>query len=264
MVPKYVDTHIHLSDVAYADDLNYVLCHLERLHIAACAVSMNYNDSVRTLHIANMSDSVFAFVGLHPECVCAIGVDDMLYNLTLLAEQNTSQIMGIGEIGLDPTLSDGVISSQQMHAFVSMLELASKLKKPVSIHSRKSLDDVFDVMTSFDASCASLHWFDGNKRQLARAHDMGFYISYGPVSVYANDKQQLISISDVNRILVETDGPVKFSRCFEQKSGQSCFVASVLYVMSNLHHMEYDRMADQIVKNSVKYLGLESFNTICK
>ena len=257
LTPKYIDTHIHLSDVAYANDLNHVINHLERLHIAACAVSMNYDDSVRTLSIANMSDCVFAFVGLHPECVHENNVDDELYNLALLAEQNTSQIMGIGEIGLDPTLSaDGTVSSQQIRAFEGMLELASKLEKPVSIHSRKSLDHVFDVMTSFDASRASLHWFDGSKRHLARAQDMGFYISYGPLSVYANDKQRLISISDVNKILVETDGPVRFSRCFEQKSGQSCFVASVLYVMSDLHHISYDHMVEQVAKNSIKYLGL--------
>lgn len=254
---KYVDSHIHLSDVTYADQLEYLIPQFEHLNITACAVSMDYLDSVRTLEISKMSCFILPFVGVHPERVRLDDIDDMLFNLTSLAEHNADHIRGIGEIGLDPTFCDANdISHYQIRAFEYMLELAAKLKKPVSIHSRKSLNEIFDVMTSFDAKNASLHWFDGGKRQLARAQEMGFYISYGPVSVYANDKQRLISLSNVDNLLVETDGPVRFSKCFEHKSGQSCFVPSVLCVMADMHDVSFDSMANTVARNSARYLGL--------
>ena len=251
----YVDSHIHLSDTEYAGELNYVVAQLEHLDIAACAVSMDYADSVRTLEISGMSRHVLPFVGMHPERVRESDTDDMLYSLLYLAEHN--RVAGIGEIGLDPAYADdGRIPASQVRAFEAMLELAARLGKPVSIHSRKSLDRVFDVMTSYDAGRAALHWFDGSKRQLARAQDMGFYISYGPVSVYANDKQRLIALSDMDKVLVETDGPVRFSRCFEHRVGQACFVASVIHVISQVRRMPFDFAAALIAKNSTAYLGV--------
>ena len=85
---------------------------------------------------------------------------------------------------------------------------------------------------------------------------MGFYISYGPVSVYANDKQNLIALSAIDRLLVETDGPVRFSRCFGYKAGQACFVASVINTIADAHQMTFDSAALLIAKNSAEYLGL--------
>lgn len=253
----YVDSHIHLSDGAYAGELEHVVRHLEHLDIAACAVSMDRDDSVRTLDMSEMSDCILPFVGIHPECVDDNDVDDMLYEMISIAESRRDDVAGVGEIGLDPTYADdGRIPVGQVRAFEGMLELAARLDKPVSIHSRRSLDRVFDVMTSFDAGRASLHWFDGSKKQLARAQDMGFYISYGPVSVYANDKQNLMALSDMGRILVETDGPVMFSGCFEHRIGQACFVASVINAVADAHRVPFDLAADLIAKNSADYLGM--------
>ena len=253
----YFDSHIHLSDAEYAYGLDYVVSHLEHLDIAACAVSMDYPDSVRTLEISETSCHILPFVGIHPERVYEDDVDDALYNLVSMAEQNKDRICGIGEIGLDPTyVDDGLVPTRQVRAFEDMLELAARLDKPVSIHSRKTLDQIFDVMTSFDARRASLHWFDGSKKQLARAQDMEFYISYGPVSVYANDKQKLIVLSEIDKLLVETDGPVRFSRCFGYKVGQACFVTSVINTIAETHQMTFDFAASLIAKNSAEYLGL--------
>ncbi|KPU81120.1 DNAase, partial [Nitrosopumilus sp. PRT-SC01] len=144
-----------------------------------------------------------------------------LEQMTNMIEENYQNLSGIGEIGLDPTfVNSDEDSKRQIHGFETLLSLAEKFNKPVSIHSRKSIDNVFQIMTSFNTKHALLRWFDGSKKQLQKAMDMGFFVSYGPVMVYANDKQTLLSKTDESKILVETDGPVRFSRCFEMKSGQ--------------------------------------------
>ena len=60
--------------------------------------------------------------------------------------------------------------------------------------------------------------------------DMNFYVSFGPVMIYANDKQTLLSKTDESKILVETDGPVRFSRCFEMKSAQITLFQVLFFV----------------------------------
>ena len=211
---------------------------------------MDYENSLQTLELAKKSDLVLPFIGIHPECS-----GDGLEDVSRLIEENHDIISGIGEIGLDPTYVN-TDYTKQSQVFETMLMLAEKFDKPVSIHSRKSLDDVFETMTSYDTKHALLHWFDGSKKQLRKAMDMGFFVSYGPVMVYANDKQTLLSKTDESRILVETDGPVRFSRCFEMKSAQVSFIPSVIFCASKILGKPFDEMASLLESNTNSFLGV--------
>ena len=248
----YFDSHIHLSDPAYVSDMEFTLKQMEYLKIKACCVSMDYNNSLQTLELAEKSNLVLPFIGIHPECA-----NEGIENISNLIENKHGCISGIGEIGLDPTyVNQNDNAKKQNQIFETLLSYAEKFNKPVSIHSRKSLDDVFQVMTSYDTKHALLHWFDGSKKQLQRAMDMGFFVSYGPVMIYANDKQALLSKTDESQILVETDGPVRFSRCFEMKSGQISFIPSVVFCASKVLGKSFDEMTSLLEKNSNSFLGI--------
>jgi TatD DNase family protein len=225
---------------------------MEYLKIKACCVSMDYKNSLQTLKLAEKSNLVLPFIGIHPECAY-----EEIDSISKLIEENHQHISGIGEIGLDPTyVKNDDDTKKQNHVFETLLSYAEKYNKPVSIHSRKSLDDVLQIMTSYNTKHALLHWFDGSKKQLQRAMDMGFFVSYGPVMIYANDKQTLISKTNESQILVETDGPVRFSRCFEMKSGQICFIPSVIFCASKILGKSFDDMKSLLEKNSNSYLGI--------
>ena len=248
----YFDSHIHLSDPEYVSDMEFLLKQMECLKIKACCVSMNYNNSLQTLELAKKSNLVLPFIGIHPECA-----NEELENISELIEEHHEHISGIGEIGLDPTyVKQDEDATKQSKVFETLLSLAEKFDKPVSIHSRKSLDDVFEIMTSYNTKHALLHWFDGSKKQLQKAMDMGFFVSYGPVVIYANDKQTLLSKTDESQILVETDGPVRFSRCFEMKSGQISFIPSVIFCASKILGKSFDEMAYLLEMNSNAFLGI--------
>ncbi len=246
------DSHIHLSDPEYASDMEFLLRQMECLKIKACCVSVDCNSSLRTLELSKKSDLVLPFIGVHPE-----RADQSPENISKLIEENHGHISGIGEIGLDATYANqSEDGKKQSRMFETLLALAEKFNKPVSIHSRNSLDDVFETMTSYDTKHALLHWFDGSKKQLQKATDMGFFVSFGPVTIYANDKQTLLSKADQSKILVETDGPVRFSRCFEMKSGQISFIPSVIFCASKILGRPFDDMASLLEKNSNSFLGI--------
>lgn len=248
----YFDSHIHLSDPQYASDMKFLLKQMEYLKIKACCVSMDYNNSLQTLELAKKSNLILPFIGIHPECA-----NEELENISRLIEENHNYISGIGEIGLDSTyVTQNEDVKKQTQVFETLLSFAEKFNKPISIHSRKSLDDVFEIMTSYNTKHALLHWFDGSKKQLQRAMDMGFFVSYGPVMIYANDKQTLLSKTSESQILVETDGPVRFSRCFEMKSGQISFIPSVIFCASKILGKSFDDMASMLEKNSNLFLGI--------
>ena len=145
---------------------------MEFLKLKACCVSMNVENSLATLSLSKKSNLVLPFIGIHPECA-----NDDLEKITNLIELNQNNISGVGEIGLDPTYcKNNDDTKRQIQVFESLLSSAEKFHKPVSIHSRKSLDDIFEIMTSYDTQHALLHWFDGSKKQLQKAMDMGFFV----------------------------------------------------------------------------------------
>jgi TatD DNase family protein len=246
------DSHIHLTDPYYENDLDYIIRSMKNMKIQACCVSLDTVTSKKTLDLGNKSDLILPFIGIHPERIN----DDLELMINLITE-NQQNISGIGEIGLDPTyVNSDEDRKKQTHFFETLLSLAEKFKKPISIHSRKSLDDIFSIITSYDTKHALLHWFDGSKKQLQKAMDMGFFVSYGPVMIYANDKQALLSQTLENKILVETDGPVKFSRCFEMKSGQISFIPSVVFCASKVLCKSYDETALLLEENTKSFLRI--------
>ena len=68
--------------------------------------------------------------------------------------------------------------------------------------------------------------------------------------------QTLLSKTDESKILVETDGPVRFSRCFESKSGQISFIPSVIFAAAKVLEKTFDDMTNLLEKNSKSYLGI--------
>lgn len=249
---RLYDTHIHLSDPEYGADLDTIVLNMRRTHTRACCVSTGITDSARTLEISEEYGPILPFVGIHPE-----RARDDIDAMEAMIRQNADRIAGIGEIGLDSTLcrSDGD-HTRQKTAFERMLRLAEEYGKPISIHSRGSLDDVLDIMGSYSVRRAALHWFDGNKKQLRRATDAGLFVSYGPVMVYANDKQGLLARTGRDSILVETDGPVRFARCFGSRAARPDFIPSVVFAASKALGMTYDETCAILEGNSERFLGM--------
>jgi TatD DNase family protein len=245
------DAHIHLSDPEYKDDIDLIVMSMKTVGIKACAVSMDNASSQLTLELAKKSNHILPFIGIHPE-----KASDNLESMVEMVHKNATLISGIGEIGLDKTYTTNDEQfARQKHVFTTLLAEAERLKKPVSVHSRKTLDEIFEIIPSYKISGFLLHWFDGSKKQLSKAMDLGCYVSYGPVTVYSQDKQVLASNTEQNKILVETDGPVKFSHCFGMKAAQIIFIPSVIFCIAKMLGLSYEECASLLEANSKNYLG---------
>ena len=246
------DAHIHLSDVEYEHDIPLILNSMRKLRIKACCVSMDYTSSTKTLELGKQSDFILPFIGIHPE-----KAQNEIESTLKLLDENNEIISGIGEIGLDRTYtnSDEEFVKQEQ-VFRTQLSYAEKFRKPVSIHSRKTLDEILEILPSYNIPTTLLHWFDGNKKQLQKTMDLNCYVSFGPVMVYSKDKQVLLSRTNKDKILVETDGPVRFSRCFENKTAQIDFIPSIIFCASKVLHMNYDELCNVIEQNSKHFLIL--------
>ena len=245
------DIHIHLTDNQYSGYMNHILSSLSMMKIIACSVTVDVETTIRSFNLFNNHrDVIKQFIGIHPQN----SDREDLEKFREIFSSNLQSIDGVGEIGLDGTYN--VPISRQEQVFHAMLELAESTRKPVSIHSRRMLDSVLEILSSYHIKSALLHWFAGSKKQLAKCMDSGLYVSYGPPLVYSEDKKVLLKKTDRDRFLVETDGPVQYSRCFENKPSisTSCLV-SVVASAAHTIGLSYIDTAELLQNNSKAYLG---------
>lgn len=245
------DIHVHLTDGKYSGYLNHIIASLRAMRIVACSVTIDIETTLRGLNLFNSHrDVIKQFIGIHPEA----SAREDLHKFEEIFMSNLGSIDGVGEIGLDSTYN--VSFERQRQVFSSMLELAESTCRPVSIHSRRMLDPILEMLPSFQIKGVLLHWFDGSKKQLARSMDMGLYVSYGPLLVYSEDKKVLLKNTTRDRVLVETDGPTQFSRCFEnQPAISTSFLVSVVASAADIIGMSYDETVELLQKNSKAYLA---------
>ncbi|MFY9796813.1 MAG: TatD family hydrolase [Candidatus Nitrosopolaris sp.] len=250
-----IDAHIHLTDNEYSGYMEHIFNNLRALKINACSVTVNMETLTKSLEIFNSTrDVVIPFAGIHPEFAQTEDVTRFIE----IVNNNLDSIDGIGEIGLDPAYTSSKESSyeKQKEVFNNMLGLAERIKKPVSIHSRRSLDQILETLKTYNISKGLLHWFAGSKSQLVKSTDMGLFVSYGPVLIYSEEKKVLLKNTPKDRILVETDGPVRYHKCFNNfPSISSSFLISVVSCVANVLGMTYHETVALLQRNAESYLN---------
>ena len=255
----YVDSHIHLSDKKYNKYHKIIFDYMRQANVQSICMSEDFNSSVEALSLKEKffkdSDLFRVFVGIHPQ-FAAGSVNLQLFESLL--QSKLDFITGIGEIGIDPTytnLDPDNTPERQKIVFEEMLYLAEKNDKPVSLHSRKSVNEILEILPSYKIRNIIFHWYDGNKSNLKRINDKGYFVSFGPYLLYSNDKHALLKESDINLILVETDGPVKYRNCFDGALTSPSMVISIVYFASVLLKKSFEEMSEILYDNSTRFLN---------
>jgi TatD DNase family protein len=254
--PLLCDAHVHLTDPEFSPYLKEILTSIRTMNMHVCSVTVDITSTLNGIKSFGQSnnDIVTQFIGIHPQFAHEAAIEKFME----IYSEYSGSIGGIGEIGLDPTytLTKGNSYQKQRQVFQAMLSLAEKSNKPVSIHSRKSLDDILDLIKSYNLANLLFHWFSGNKKQLRVLMDIGAYVSYGPPLVFSEDKRVLLKNTDKNRILIETDGPVRYPRCFtELPALPTSFLVTVARAVGEALDISYLEAIEFIALNTEKFLG---------
>ncbi len=255
---QFVDTHIHFSDDLYNEYLPVLINVIHNLEIQVYSVAMDLESSAKNIDIKKKyfesSDLFKTFIGIHPEHA-SLQILDSFNDFFLLHDKN---IHGIGEIGLDPTytLSNPLNTIEvQRIVFNNMLSIAEKNDKPISIHSRRALEEILNILTTYRIKKIVFHWFEGSKKLLHKINDLGYYVSFGPYLLYSNDKKTLLTESDLSLLMLETDGPVRYKRCFEGILTFPTFIPSLVNYASIILKKSFYELSSTLCKNSNTFLN---------
>ena len=247
---KIIDTHCHLDDKSYFNDLNEVLFNSFENNIDKIIIpAADIKDLPRAVELCETYEQLFFTVGTHPnECE---NYDEALLRKLI----KHKKCVGVGECGLDYyylKADDEGIKRRQKEVFVAQLELASEFDKPVIIHSREANADTFELVNLYKPKLVGGVFHCFNASELLLGLKEKFYFGIGGVVTFKNAKN-LVSILDKipkERLLIETDAPYLTPEPFRGKRNEPVLTHFVASKMAEILGVQRDELIKTCTQNS--------------
>lgn len=208
MSGAFIDSHCHLDDGRFADDLDAVLDRADAAGIMRI-LSIGSGDGPpeldRAVELAHRYPQVVASVGIHPHDA-AKATPDSFDDLRALAKDN--HVVAFGEIGLDYHY-DFSPREVQREVFVEQLKIAAGAGLPVIIHTREAWADTMSTLRERWNGPGIVHCFTGSVEQAREALGLGLHLAFGGVLTFraAEEVREAARIVPDDRLLLETDAP---------------------------------------------------------
>jgi len=263
---KFVDAHIHLSDPEYNQRVALVIEEAKRSNVVALVSnSMNFETSVLNVQLAKENPGfVYAALGIHPWSVTNLAADELQRTLNLISEHGTDRekVVAVGEIGLDPQYAKSrEFKDLQVRVFHQMLDVAEKSSLPVVVHSRWSVPQIMNILSTYNLKGVLFHWFSSPVELLPQIIERGYYVSEGPPTVFSSRTQDVVRRVPLTNLLTETDGPVSFMGPFKDRLTTPAFIPHVVRAVAEIKAVKENDVAEQVLKNFVNFFGIEKLRS---
>ena len=222
-----IDTHCHIyaSEMENAEEIIMEAADND-IHMVLNGTGPSSNREV--LELSDKYDNVHAALGYFYTLADEITDEE----IELLDRQlGSDNVVAVGEIGLDYYHTKDN-RDKQIELFENMLVLAEKHDLPVIVHSRKAMQDTFDILKKHDV-VGSMHSYQGSAEMAQQFIRLGFYIGVGGTITHKNNKKarRMLENTDINHLLLETDSPYLSP---QEKRGEMNTPLNIRYVSGKI------------------------------
>ncbi|MDI9469510.1 MAG: TatD family hydrolase [Bacillota bacterium] len=261
--PIWIDTHAHLNDGRFGDDLDAVI---ERALEAGVTrmICCGYDEasSDLALAIARRYPAVWASVGLHPHDAGDWTPTLAAHFDALLREARVNRIVAVGEVGMDfHYVSGEEVAARQELAFRAQIELAIRHDLPLIVHDRDAHLAVYDCLESYHSTgrlrprAGVLHCYGGSADfYLQRAIHLGLDVGFdGPIT-YRNSRRaaEVIAQAPPERLHIETDCPWLPPEPHRGKRNEPGFLPYVAAAMARIRDVSPAELSRQLEANGLR------------
>jgi TatD DNase family protein len=254
----YIDTHTHLDDKQYSNDLDSVLTDATAAGVSGM-VNIGYCPErwTTTLALAERYPLVRYALGLHPGN--ADEWSEALFNdLTVLVDKVDP--VAIGEIGLDYYWTQD-IKAVQRTSFERQIELAYSRSLPIIIHQRESAADVASILRNAPADLrVVLHSFDGDPELFDLAGDRDWMIGVGGLMTRRQSEALRTGLPKfpLEQLLLETDSPWLVPSGVKARRNVPSMIPLIAERLAGVISRTVDDIAQITTRNAERIFGLKA------
>ncbi len=255
-----VDTHIHLDDSRYDEDLDEVLNRAREGGVKRFIIpGADATTLPRAIEISQKHSDVFFAIGVHPYDM------DSFEGLDFEKYVGHEKCIAIGECGLDYFRLEGSDEEKeqekkrQKEVFSAQVELAKKYKKPLIVHIRDASRDSKELLLKHNAGEVGgvLHCFNADEELLSLANE-NFYFGIGGVLTFKNAKKLVNVLSKIpqDKLIIETDGPYLTPMPHRGERNEPLYTTLVAQKMADLLEIPYENIEKLTTKNATKLFNI--------
>jgi len=251
-----IDTHIHLDDDRYDEDLDDVLARAKEGGVEKFIIpGADPHTLKKAVAIAEKYDDVYFAIGVHP-------YDKDYYDESYFTKYvHHKKCVAIGECGMDYFRLEGSDEEkakekvEQKELFVAQIALAKKYKKPLIVHVRDASHDSKMILLEHNAGEVGgvLHCFNADEELLSLAKK-NFYFGIGGVLTFKNAKKLVNVLPKIpkEKLLIETDGPYLTPTPHRGERNEPLYTTFVAEKMSELLENPREEIENLTTKNALK------------
>lgn len=271
------DAHTHIHFPAYDKDRDEVIKRAQAAKVKMITVGTNFETSKSAIEIAEKyPDDIWATVGFHPNHVGANWYHDK-NELRQATQEDFNiekfrylaihpKVVAIGECGLDYYRIKDLrlkIKEEQERVFLEQIRLAEDLGKPLMIHCRpsKGTDDAYeDLISTFQVSGFKfqkiVHFFVGSLGIAKKLLELSCYFTFGGVTTFVHDYDEVIKYLPLENILLETDAPYVAPIPYRGQRNEPAYVIEVAKKLAEIKNINLERVVNQTNKNTCELFGI--------
>jgi TatD DNase family protein len=255
-----IDTHIHLDDKRYDDDLLEVLNRAREGGVTRFIIPGADPETLdKAIEISNKYDDIYFAVGIHPYDIDKF--KDFNFEKYILHDK----CVAVGECGLDYYRLDGsdeeknMQKQKQKEVFVYQIELAKKYNKPLIVHIRDASRDSKEILLEKSACDVGgvLHCYNADD-ELLSLHQHNFYFGVGGVITFKNAKKLVNVLPKIplEKLLVETDAPYLTPVPHRGKRNEPIYTALIANKISEILDLDLKDIEEITTKNAMKLFNI--------
>lgn len=253
-----IDTHVHLNDNQYEEDLDEVIRRALDAGVGKMVVVGFDRPTIeRALELADRYPFIYLVIGWHPVDAIDCTEEDLQWIEQLAAEH--PKVVGIGETGLDYHW-DKSPKDVQKELFKKQIAMAKRLGLPVIIHNRDATADVVQILREEGAAETGgiMHCFSGSVETARECINMNFLISLGGPVTFKNARmpKEVAKEIDIEHLLVETDAPYLAPHPNRGKRNEPSYVPLVAEEIARLKEIPVEEVARATTENAKRIYRL--------
>lgn len=249
---RLVDTHIHLTDSKYQDDLSAVLSRAKAVGVNRfICLGTDLADSLSVVQLAAQHDSIFGLVGCHPHEADHFLRSDLGEVLDLAVSDE--KVIGYGEVGLDYYYEHSG-RAKQRQVFEWFLSAALEEKRLIVVHHRGAEDDMLAMLSSARPPRLICHSFTGSLGMLEALLELNAFISINGMITFnkADNIREIARMVPRDRLLIETDGPYLAPIPYRGRRNEPAFLLAIFEALAKELKMPEDQLMDILEENTRK------------
>jgi len=255
-----IDTHIHLDDERYNEDLEEVIQRAREGGVKQFIIpGADASTLDKAVKITQKYADVFFAVGIHPYD------KEQFESVAFEKYVNHEKCVAIGECGLDYFRLEGSDAEkefekeEQKRVFRAQIELAKKYQKPLIVHIRDASHDAKMLMLEAKAGEVGgvLHCFNADEELLSLANE-DFYFGIGGVLTFKNAKKLVNVLPRIpqDKLLIETDGPYLTPTPHRGERNEPLYTTFVVEKMSEVLDLPSEYIQSTTTNNARKLFNI--------